>query len=234
MTRLMRTTCMLLLLPLGIGGCDGGANPTTPSVPAAPTAPPRPTGPVSTSALSVTSIDPNVGATGGAARLQVFGAGFRPGVLVRFGEVTVPAKFDHRDAPGAVMYVDAPAHAAGTVDVTITNTDGGRVVLPSGYTFVPPGSLDFNGRWWGYGDSGQDIPILFTIRDDHVVSVSCDEYVTLTFESPPIVRDGSFSYAGNGVVFTGRIVSAMQAVGTINLGPCMATNWGSEKDTTPP
>lgn len=226
MTRPVRTTCMLLLLSLGIGGCDGGGYRWTPSVPTAPSVPPTPSAP---SVPSVTSIDPNVGAAGGATRLRVFGAGFRPGVLVRFGDAAVPARFDHRDPPGAVMYLDAPAHAAGTVDVTITNTDGAFVVLPGGFTFVPPASLDFNGRWSGFGDNGQDIPILFTIRNGYVVSVSCDEYVTLTFASPPEVRDGSFSFADGDVTFTGRIVSAMQAVGTINLGPCTATNWTVEK-----
>ncbi len=226
MSRLMRSTCMLLLLPLGTGGCDGGADPAKPSVPTAPTAPSGPSTPVTPSAISV---EPNVGSAGGGTRLRVRGAGFRPGVLVRFGDAAVPARFDHRDPPGAVMYLDAPAHAAGTVDVTITNTDGGLVVLQGGYTFVPPASLDFSGRWAGFGDDGQDIPISFTIRNDLVLSVSCDEYVTLTFSSPPVVRDGSFSHAGGGVAFTGRIVSATQAVGTINLGPCTATNWSAVK-----
>jgi hypothetical protein len=128
------------------------------------------------------------------------------------------------------MYLDTPAHVFGTVDVVVTNPDGQSVRLNGGYTYASPLTFDFNGTWEGYGNAGQDIPIVFTIRNNELISVSCDTFATLTFSTPPLVTNGEFAFSRDGgVVVSGRIVSASDAVGTINLAPCNGTTWGATR-----
>ena len=128
------------------------------------------------------------------------------------------------------MYLYSPPNSAGTVDVMVTNTDGHSARLAAAYTYIPPESFDFNGRWSGYGDAGQDIPIGFTIENNVVIEVSCDTYATLTFSPPLPVTKGQFSFSrGDGVAVSGRIVAAAEATGTINLSPCTATIWHAGK-----
>jgi hypothetical protein len=128
------------------------------------------------------------------------------------------------------MYLDTPAHVFGTVDVVVTNPDGQSGRLNGGYTYASPLTFDFNGTWSGYGNAGQDIPIRFTIQNNELIGVSCDTFATLTFSTPPLVTNGEFAFSrDDGVVVSGRIVSASGAVGTINLAPCTATRWGATK-----
>lgn len=73
------------------------------------------------------------GFTTGGAPVTIAGNGFVAGATVRFGGV----------AAASVSFVDSttitattPAHAAGTVDVTVTNPDGTVATLPNSFTFV--------------------------------------------------------------------------------------------------
>jgi hypothetical protein len=69
----------------------------------------------------------------------------------------------------------------------------------------------------------------FTIENNRLTSLACGG-ATLAFQSPPSVSDGAFSHAGDDdVVITGRIVSDLSAVGTINTGSCPATRWTAAK-----
>jgi hypothetical protein len=178
----------------------------------------------------VTSITPNLGSTGGSAPVVITGSGFESTVTVTIGGIVVDARTVYGAALGTKLYVETPPHVAGVVDVVVTNRNGAPGTLAAAYTYAPPQSFDFNGDWWGFGNQGQDIPILFTIRNNAVVSISCDVYWTLKFATPVPVIDGAFSYSSEeGVVISGRIVSTSAAVGTMNIAPCSATSWGAEK-----
>jgi hypothetical protein len=178
---------------------------------------------------AVTAVEPNVGSTGGGAWIRLVGAGLLPDATLRIGDQRTTGRADHRDPPGTILYVEVPAHAAGTVDVTVVNRHGQAFVLPAAYSYVPPDALDFDGTWSGFGNAGQDIPLGIRIEHGVVVAVSCDT-VTVTLAHPPTVAHGEFSYAGaDGVSVTGRIVSAAQAVGTMNLAPCGDTHWFAER-----
>jgi hypothetical protein len=176
------------------------------------------------------AVSPPVGASGGNTSLTITRAGIHPGATVRLGGTTVQGRLDRRDPYGTVMYLESPAHPTGAVDVVVTNPDGESSTLTGGYTYAPPESFDFNGRWSGFGDAGQDIPIAFTIENDGLTSVSCDTFATLTFSPPLPVSRGGFSFSrGDGVAVAGGIVAASQAVGTVELGPCTATRWRARK-----
>jgi hypothetical protein len=162
--------------------------------------------------------------------VAITGAGLQSGTRVTLDGVAVTGRFDPRDAPGTVLYLETPPHGAGTVDVVVTNPDGQSGRLTAGYTYAAPSSFDFNGNWSGYGTAGQDIPIEFTIESGLLLRVSCDTVVTLTFEPPLPVTNGEFSFSrDDGVTVSGRIVSASAAVGTLNLWPCTGTTWTAIK-----
>jgi hypothetical protein len=178
----------------------------------------------------VMSVTPNLGSTGGSAPVIITGSGFQSTVTVTIGGIIVDARTDFREVPGTKLYVETPAHDAGVVDVVVKNRTGAPGALAAAYTYAQPQSFDFNGDWWGVGNKGQVNAILFTIKNNAVVSVSCDIHWTLKFATPVPVIDGAFSYSTEaGVVITGRIVSTSASVGTMNLAPCSATNWGAER-----
>ncbi|MEO6528686.1 MAG: IPT/TIG domain-containing protein [Gemmatimonadaceae bacterium] len=172
------------------------------------------------------AIEPSTGSTGGATPVVLVGSGFSRSSIVAIGGVKTTARFYTQYSGDTVLAVSAPAHAPGSVDVVVTNPDGQSVTVPRGYTYAPPESFRLNGRWGGYGDAGQDIPIEFVFEDGELTSVSCDEYSALTFSPPLKVEKGEFAFArSDGVSVTGRITSASTAAGTINLAPCDNTNW---------
>jgi hypothetical protein len=219
-------TSGLALLAMTLG-CDGDSrSPSAPSPGASISSVAAPSDPP----LSVMAVSPQVGSNGGHTSLTIAGAGIRPGATVTLGGATVEGRLDWRDPSGTIMYVESPAHPAGTVDVVVTNPDGKSGKLAAGYTYASPESFDFNGYWSGFGDAGQDIPIAFTIENNVLTSVSCDTYATLTFSPPLPVSRGGFSFSrDDGVAVAGGIVSASQAVGTIELAPCTATRWRAGK-----
>ena len=72
---------------------------------------------------SSASCVPNIGSTGGGTPMIIIGAGFRSAVTVSVGGIVTPFEYDdwtHED----VLYLSTPAHAAGTVEVIVTNPDG--------------------------------------------------------------------------------------------------------------
>ena len=85
------------------------------------------------SAPTVTGISPSSGPTIGGTSVTISGTGFSAGATVKLGgtlatNVTV--------ASSTSITATSPAHAAGVVDVLVTNTDGQSGTLTSGYTYT--------------------------------------------------------------------------------------------------
>ncbi len=99
-------------------------------------------------APAVTSITPNAGATNGGTPLTITGANFQSGATVSFGG-TAATGINVNSSTS--ISATAPTHAAGTVNVVVTNPDGQSGTLPNGYTFsAAEASL---GLGVAYGDS---------------------------------------------------------------------------------
>lgn len=168
----------------------------------------------------------------GGTQVKITGEGL--GRSVRFGNTTVLGRFDSR-YPGALMLVFTPEHTAGIVSVAVTSLSGQTVATSQTFTYAAPDTFDFNGNWSGFGNNGQDNLIRFTIRDNLLLTASCDSlYVDqpgtdLSFTPPRPVTDGAFSFKDGGVVFTGRIVAPVMATGTIRLGECDSDGWYAQK-----
>lgn len=89
--------------------------------------------------VTVSGISPNSGTTLGGTAVTITGMNFQTEAAVTIG-----------GAPAAVTAMSAtsisavtPAHAAGAVDVTVTNPDGTAATLASGFTYVAPASPSF-------------------------------------------------------------------------------------------
>jgi hypothetical protein len=92
-------------------------------------------------AVTVTSVTPNSGSSLGGKPVTIAGTGFNSGATVKFGTSSAIA----------VVVVNAtqitavtPPHAAGAVNVTVTNTNATTATLTNGYTYTQQ-NFDPNG-----------------------------------------------------------------------------------------
>jgi hypothetical protein len=86
-------------------------------------------------APTVSNASPNVGLTTGGTAITISGANFVAGATVTVGgsPATGVAVLS-----GTTIAATTPAHAAGAVNITVTNTDGQSGTLTSGFTYVLP------------------------------------------------------------------------------------------------
>ncbi len=80
----------------------------------------------------VISVSPNTGTTAGGAPVTISGSNFKTGASVAFGGALAGSVFRVSDSQLTAV---TPAHFAGVVDVTVTNTGGGSGTLLRGYTY---------------------------------------------------------------------------------------------------
>jgi len=83
-------------------------------------------------APTVASISPNAGPGAGGTAVTITGTGFLAGATVSFG---VTAATGVNVVNGSSITATAPAHAAGAVNVVVTNSDGQSGTLTNGYTY---------------------------------------------------------------------------------------------------
>ena len=123
---------------LYLGTLDGRlfrvvSNAATPSPTATstrtPTVTPTPVVPV------VTSIDPATGTTRGGSVVTIRGNFFQPGAVVFFGGVRAASAVV---VNATTLIAVTQAQGAGLVDVTVTNLDGGTVIVPGAFRHTPP------------------------------------------------------------------------------------------------
>jgi len=176
----------------------------------------------------ISELLPNIGSTGGRTPMTIRGAGFQNGLTVMVGGRKYQNQYSG-DHTLAKIFTDA--HVAGTVDLIVTNPDGGQA--SSKFTYASPATFDFNGVWQGIAqdwDGEVAAPFVLTIRDNLVVSLSCGAS-SLTLDPTPVVANGQFrSVYSNGGLIEGSIVSPNFASGYVNLGSCApAPYWSAEK-----
>jgi hypothetical protein len=86
---------------------------------------------------TLSAVTPSSGTTAGGTVVTLTGTGFRAGATVRFGTAAASSV---TVASATSITAATPAAAAGTVAVTVTNTDSQSATLPAAFTFVgaPP------------------------------------------------------------------------------------------------
>jgi hypothetical protein len=88
----------------------------------------------------VTSVTPNSGSASGGTSVTISGTGFLAGASVSIGGT---AATNVNVTNGTSLTAVTPAHATGTVNVVVINTDGQSGLLAGGFTFVAaaPGDI---------------------------------------------------------------------------------------------
>jgi hypothetical protein len=176
----------------------------------APAPPPPP--------MQIERVEPLVGSTSGGTLLAIFGPSLQRGATVSIDGKVVPAELGDFSA----LYIDTPAHAPGPVDIVVTNPDGQTSRLTGGFTYAPPNTFSFDGRWDAYvrpdwrGGPG------FQIENNRVTGLWCGSEVNNLIPTPqPVVTDGAFAFtiAGGGQI-SGRIVALQEAAGTTTIPGC--------------
>ncbi len=87
-------------------------------------------------APTIVSIEATSGPVRGGDVVVLTGSGFFTGVVVTFGGVP-GTDVAVLDSTSTRLRVVTPAHAAGTVDVVVTNADGRSATMPAAYVFEP-------------------------------------------------------------------------------------------------
>lgn len=178
----------------------------------------------------VTALSEGLGSTAGGAEVKIEGAGFldgEGGAVVIFGGVWA-TKITHMGT--TTILATVPAHAAGPVDLVVSNPDGQEVRLANAYTYVSPDSFDANGEWEGRSRTNHvEFLFRFTIQNSRLTAVSCGTSETVSVSPAPPVNNGEFSFSRDGVAIAGRLVAPRDAIGTINLARCPNTEWSARK-----
>jgi hypothetical protein len=179
----------------------------------------------------VTALSEILGSTAGGAEVKIEGTGFldaEGGAVVSFGGVWA-SKITHIGT--TTILATVPAHAAGLVDIVVTNPDGQSARLADAYTYASPDSFDSNGEWEGTFRMGQfEFRFRFTIQNSRLTEVSCHTSGPVSFSPAPTVSNGEFaSSRADGVAIAGRLVSPRDAIGTLNLAPCTNSAWSARK-----
>lgn len=84
---------------------------------------------------SVTSVSPNNGSTNGNTAVTIAGTQFQTGATVLFDNVSCT---NVNVVSANSITCTTPAHAAGLVNITVTNPDAQTNTLTGGYTYVVP------------------------------------------------------------------------------------------------
>jgi hypothetical protein len=173
---------------------------------------------------TVSAVTPSIGSTGGRTPVVISGTDFHQALTVTFGGIaTEPFVYQ------GSIYLTAPAHPAGRVDVVVMNPGAEPFIVSGGYTYAPPESFDFNGTWEGGAGAERELPLKFTIENNLVTSVQCGGSDVLTFSRPPEVRNGEFTFSVEGQTMTGSIISPDGSRGMITVGACAGVPWLAAK-----
>jgi hypothetical protein len=213
----LRSISFSIALALALFGCSQSSRPWN-----GPTASPSPI--PTRAAPDVTGVFPSVASAGGGASVQIVGTGFQRGMFATFDGIKVDGRFDTRDTSFLTFLAEAPAHAIGAVDVVVTNPDGQSQRLAGRFEYAPEASFDVNGAWSGFSTNGTDTWVEFVIRDNKVISASCqyDGFTPFSFSEAPSVQNGEFSLtAEGGATLSGRIVSTSEMMGSIDFPACV-------------
>jgi len=108
-------------------------------------------------APKIDSLSPELGPVAGGTEITIVGQNFQPGAQVQFGsKAAIGLTVDN----GLIMHAFTPQAAGpGPVDVTVTNADGQKFVLASGFTYLLPPVVNSLAPQTGPADGGTPVSI---------------------------------------------------------------------------
>jgi len=162
MITIQRILPLIILAAMAMHGCssDEKATPITETI----------EGP------TITGVSPSTGPTEGGTEITLTGTLFSPGATVHFGTEPSPVV---TFVSSTMLEAEAPAHAAGTVDVMLTNPNGHSATLTSAFTFNAPPSISYSLAAESMLWVGESITFTVTATDPE------GDLVSLELISPP-------------------------------------------------
>jgi hypothetical protein len=164
-------------------------------------------------APTVTSISPNTGTVNGGMPVTITGTGFLGGATVSMGGTAATNVVVGSSGSITAM---TPAHAAGAVNVVITNSDAKSGTLPNGYTYVGPADFTMTASALSPttvavgGTATSTVSITPLNGFDGTVSLSCSSIVPAV-TPPPTCAFAPSSVTGSGTsTLTVRTTAAAQ------------------------
>jgi len=164
-------------------------------------------------APTVTSISPNTGTVNGGMPVTITGTGFLAGATVSMGGTAATNVVVGSSGSITAM---TPAHAAGAVNVVITNSDAKSGTLPNGYTYVGPADFTMTASALSPttvavgGTATSTVSITPLNGFDGTVSLSCSSIVPAV-TPPPTCAFAPSSVTGSGTsTLTVRTTAAAQ------------------------
>ncbi len=173
--------------------------------------------------IQLSRVEPLVGSTAGGTLLAIYGTSIHSGARATIDGQTIAGEIGDFEA----LYVDLPPHAAGPVDIVVTNPDGQMSRLTAGFTYAQPETFSFDGDWGTYvRPSWADGPG-FKVANGTVTRLTCGfQVINLIPTPPPPVSNGAFSFtAPGGGQFTGHVVANGEATGTTTVPGCPSGTW---------
>src|SRR5262245_24327802 len=120
----------------------------------------------------ITELLPAIGSTGGGTPMLIRGKGVTSAVKVTVGGIESPFEGNW---PEDDLIVSTPAHAAGPVEVIVSDPWG--QTAGTVFTYASPATFDLGGDWQGSVEVGVGpdwgARLLLTIRDNVVTGFSC-------------------------------------------------------------
>ena len=120
-----------------------------------------------------------------------------------------------------IQFANSGAHAAGSVDIIVTNPGGLAATLARGYTYSTGDAFDANGEWIAHTDGHNDYvtDMRFTVKNNTLVSLSCGTPVTMP--TTLSMQNGAFSFEGaDGLTMSGMLASTTTSYGQVNAPGC--------------
>ncbi|MCA1668273.1 MAG: IPT/TIG domain-containing protein [Thermomicrobia bacterium] len=108
---------------------------------------------------TIAQMSPPSGPAAGGASVTITGTDFAPGATVSFGGTTAT---NITVTSSTALTAATPAHAAGAVDVVVTNADGQSATLAGGYTFVAAPTITGISPATGSTDADELTPVTIT------------------------------------------------------------------------
>ena len=164
-------------------------------------------------APTVTGIAPSSGPASGGTGVTITGTGFQSGATVSLGGTAASNVVVGSSASITAM---TPAHAAGAVNVVITNSDAKSGTLPNGYTYIGPADFTMTASALSPttvavgGTATSTISITPLNGFDGTLSLSCSSIVPVV-TAPPTCAFAPNSVTGSGTsTLTVRTTAAAQ------------------------
>ena len=162
---------------------------------------------------AITQVLPDRGSLDGGNNVTLVGSGFVAGTTVSFGGV--PAAVVSQAS--GVLTVQAPAHAAGAVDVVARTPTGLTAMVSGGYTYEDPEGTFV--RYFAEGASGAFFQTRFALANPHDTPVPVKVTFTDTLGAPTVMELVVAANSRATIDETNRPVLASEAFATMFEAP---------------